>query len=139
MAFQHGKISVFKIDNSGGTLTDISAYCNNVDFPRDKDNPEVTTFGNDDRKYVTGLRGATISITGFWDATLDGVLGPLMAITSGTEELSFEYGPAGSATGSVKYSGECLIGNYTQTGPVDGPVSFSADFTITASVSRGTW
>ena len=30
MAFTHGKDSVF--DNSGGSLTDISTYVNNMDF-----------------------------------------------------------------------------------------------------------
>ena len=33
MAFVHGKDSVFKLDNNSGSLTDISAYVNNVDFP----------------------------------------------------------------------------------------------------------
>ncbi|MHA2046603.1 MAG: phage tail tube protein [Candidatus Thorarchaeota archaeon] len=135
MAFQHGKNTVFKVDNSGGTLTDISAYCNNVDFPREVDTPEVTTFGNDDRKYIVGLRGATISVTGFWDATLDGVIGQIV----GTGEVSFEYGPAGSTGGNIKYTGECILTNYTQTGPVDGAVSFSADFQITDAVVRGTY
>lgn len=139
MAFVHGKVSVFKVDNSGGTLTDISAYCNNVDFPREKDSPEVTVFGTDDRKYITGQRNATISVTGLWDATLDGVLGPLMAITSGTEELDFEYGPQGSGSGSIKYSGSCLITNYTQTGSADGPVSWNADFQVTDAITRGTY
>jgi hypothetical protein len=135
LAFQHGKESVFKIDNSGGTLTDISAYCNNVDFPRDVDVPEVTTFGNNDRKYITGLRGATISVTGFWDATLDGVLGQVV----GTGELTFEYGPQGSDGSDIKYTGECILTNYTQTSPVDGPAAFSADFQITDAVSRTTY
>ncbi len=37
MAFVHGKDSVFKLDNSGGSLTDISAYVKNVDFPEPAD------------------------------------------------------------------------------------------------------
>jgi hypothetical protein len=44
MAFVHGKTAVFKIDNSGGSLQDISAYCDNVDFPLTSDTAEVTTF-----------------------------------------------------------------------------------------------
>ena len=31
MAFVHGKSSVFKLDNASGSLTDISAFVNNVD------------------------------------------------------------------------------------------------------------
>ena len=135
MAFVHAKASVFKLDNSGGTLTDISAYCNNVDFPRDVDTPEVTTFGNNDRKYITGLRGATISISGFWDATLDGeIVGDL-----GLGELTFEYGPAGGTAGLVKYTGECIMTNYKVSGAVDGAVSFTVDLQITGAVTVTTY
>ena len=34
MAFVHGSDSVFKLDNASGSLTDISSYVNNVDFPQ---------------------------------------------------------------------------------------------------------
>jgi len=136
MAFVHGKNTVFKIDNSGGTLTDISAYCNNVDFPREVDAPEVTTFGDDDREYIVGLRTATISVSGLWDATLDGVLGP--DLDAGII-LDFEYGPAGSGGGSVKYSGSCILTSYGHTSPVDGAAAFSADFQVTGAVTRGTF
>ena len=37
MAFVHGSDSVFKIDNASGSLTDISAFVNNVDFPEKPD------------------------------------------------------------------------------------------------------
>ena len=33
MAFVHGSDSVFKLDNGSGSLTDVSSYVNNVDFP----------------------------------------------------------------------------------------------------------
>ena len=43
MAFVHGSDSVFKIDNASGSLTDISAFVNNVDFPsRDRDWETIT-------------------------------------------------------------------------------------------------
>lgn len=135
MSFEHGKSTVVKIDNSGGTLTDISAYCNNVDFSRDIDTPEVTTFGDDDREYIIGLRGATMSLSGFWDATLDGVIGQVV----GTGELTFEYGPQGSDSGDVRYTGECILQSYSPSSPVDGPASWSADFTITGAITRNTY
>jgi len=107
-----------------------------VDFSRDVDNPEVTTFGDDDREYIVGLRGATISISGFWDATLDGVLGQVVGAST---SLDFEYGPQGSTVGDVKYSGSCIMNSYAPSSPVDGPASWSADFVITGAVARGTY
>jgi hypothetical protein len=61
MAFDHGKGAAFKLDNSGGTLTDISAYVNNVDFSWEADAAETTVFSNNDRTYIVGLRNATLS------------------------------------------------------------------------------
>ena len=62
MAFVHGKDSVIKIDNAGGTLTDISSYVNNVDFPITADVAETTVMGDDNKTYIVGLKDATLSI-----------------------------------------------------------------------------
>jgi hypothetical protein len=134
MAFVHGKTAVFQIDNSGGSLTDISAYCDNVDFPLTADTAEVTTFGDSSKEYIAGLKDATISISGSWDATADGVLAGIIGVAG-----SFEYGPAGSTGGNIKFTGECICTGYTVTAPVGGNVSFSAEFQVTGAVTRGTY
>ena len=43
--FRHGKSAVFKVDNSGGSLTDISNTLNSVSFPRDIETLETASFG----------------------------------------------------------------------------------------------
>ena len=136
MAFVHGKGTKFKIDTGGDVLTDISAYVNNVDVSWEVDTPETTTFGNDDRTYVAGLKNATISIAGFWDATLDAVIVSQPGIAAA---LDFEYGPAGLSTGAVKYSGDCFLTGYSPGSPVDGVATFSADYQVTGAVGVGTW
>ena len=133
MAFVHGKTAVFKIDNSAGSLQDISAYCDSVDFPMTMDTAEVTTFGDSSKEYLAGLKDATISISGSWDATADAILAALT--TAGT----FEYGPAGSASGAVKYTGEAILTGYTVNAPVGDKVSFSAEFQVTGAVTRTTF
>jgi len=137
MAFEHGKVTVFKLDNSGGTLTDLSAYLNNVDFSREIDTPESTVYGLDDRTYIAGLRTASFSISGFWEtANLDALVGTIVGQTAA---LEFEYGPGGQASGDIKYTGSCYCTNYSISNPVDGIVSFTADFQVTGAVSRGTY
>jgi hypothetical protein len=137
MAFEHGKVTVFKIDNSGGTLTDISSYLNNVDFSREVDVPESTVFGLSDRTYIEGLRTASFSISGFWEsANLDALLGTILGQTAA---LEFEYGPGGSTAGDIKYTGSAYCTNYSVSNPVDGIVTFSADFQVTGGVTRGTY
>ena len=56
MAFTHGKDSVFKLDNASGSLTDISTYVNNVDFPATSDIAETTTLGAGSKTYIVGLK-----------------------------------------------------------------------------------
>ena len=135
MAFTHGKDSVFKLDNSGGALTDISSYVNSVDFPETADVAETTVLGDDNKTYIVGLKDATLSIAGLWDSTIDGILG---AVIGQAATLSFEYSPEGTASGKVKYSGECILTSYAQSSPVGDVVGYSADFQVSAAVTRGT-
>lgn len=136
MPFVHGKSTDFRIDNSGGTLTDISAYCDSVDFPQTVETAETTTFGDSSKDYIVGLKDSTISIGGKWDSVLDGVLAPILGQTA---TVSFQYGPAGSTVSNVKYTGECFCTSYQVTGAVGDVVTFSAEFQVTGAVTRGTY
>jgi len=135
MAFVHGKDSVFKIDNSGGTLTDISSYVNSVDFPETADVAETTTLGDGSKTYIVGLKDSTLSVAGLWDSTLDGILG---AVIGQSATLSFEYSPEGTGSGAIKYTGECILTSYAQNSPVGDVVSYSADFQVSGDVTRAT-
>ena len=135
MAFVHGSDSVFKLDNSGGSLTDISTYVNNVDFPETADVAETSTLGASNKTYIVGLKDATISLGGLFDATVDAILG---AVVGQSATLSFEYSPEGTASGKVKYTGECILTSYTLSSPVGDVVGFSADLQVSGAVTRGT-
>ena len=135
MAFVHGSDSVFKLDNSGGSLTDISTYVNNVDFPETADVAETSTLGASNKTYIVGLKDATISLGGLFDATVDAILG---AVVGQSATLSFEYSPEGTASGKVKYTGECILTSYTLSSPVGDVVGFSADLQVSGAVTRAT-
>ena len=135
MAFVHGKDSVFKLDNAGGSLTDISTYVNNVDFPETADVAETSTLGASNKTYIVGLKDATISLGGLFDATVDAILG---AVVGQSATLSFEYSPEGTGSGKVKYTGECILTSYTLSSPVGDVVGFSADLQVSGAVTRGT-
>ncbi len=132
--FVHGKSTNFQIDDTGGSLRNISNTLTNVDFPETIETAETTAFGATSKAYIVGLRDATASISGIWDATVDGYF-------IGTEPASrsFVYGPAGNTSGNVKYSGECILTNYSLSGPVGDVVTYSADFQVTGDVTRGTY
>jgi hypothetical protein len=138
MAFVHGKSAVFKLDDSGGTLRDLSAYLDDIGFPRDIETAETTTFGvaGSAKTYIVCLSDATISISGKFDATADGYLA---GVVGNSATLSFEYGPAGSTGGNVKYTGECIMTSYEVSASVGDVVTASADFQVTGQITRTTW
>jgi|TARA_R110000744_G_scaffold274133_1_gene387318 hypothetical protein len=132
--FVHGKSTFFSIDDTGGTVRDISNTLTSVDFPETIDTAETTAFGATSKSYIVGLRDATISVSGMFDATVDGYF-------IGTEPAtrSFVFGPAGDTSGYVKYSGECILTSYSLSSPVADVDTYSADFQVTANVTRGTF
>jgi len=129
MAALHGKATTFSIDNSAGSPTDISAYCDNIDFPGlSADTAEVSAFGATSKSFVVGLLSGTISASGPWDATLDATLAGIVG-KAGT----FAYVPGG---GTVTYSGEAICTSYQLGGGIGGAVTWSATWQVTGNVGR---
>jgi len=133
--FVHGKSVDFALDDTGGTSRNISDTLNSVDFPEVTETADTTAFGSSSRSFIVGLESATISISGLWDATVDGY------IKGGTEPASrsFIYGPAGSTSSNIKYSGEAILTNYSISSPVGDVVTYSCDLQVTGAVTRGTY
>lgn len=128
--FVHGKNTHFALGTSAAkaTVTDISDSLDSVDFPEDIEQAETTTFGkNKNRKtYISGFEDGTISLSGKWNSGIDAHLHALKQV----DEVAFEYGPAGDATGAVRYTGTCFMTNYSRSSPVGDVTSFSATFQI---------
>ena len=132
--FAHGKSTDFALDDTGGSSRNLSNTLTDVSFPQTIDTAETTAFGSSNKSYIVGLKDTTISVSGIWDATVDGYI-------SGTEPASrsFIYGPAGSTGGNVKYTGEAIMTNYSVSNPVGDVVTFSIDLQVTGAVTRGTY
>lgn len=139
--FSHGKNAVFKLDNAGGSLTDISNTVNDVTVSRAIETGETTSFGNSSKTYIVGLADATISVTGSFDTTVDNHLTSLIdAQIAGTNtSASFEAGPQGTASTNVKYTGECLVTSYEVNPSVGDVVTYSLELQVTGAVSRTTY
>ena len=133
--FVHGKSVDFSMDDTGGTPRNISNTLNSVDFPLSVETAETTAFGATAKSYIVGLKDATFSVSGVWDATVAGYL------DGGAEPASrsFIYGPAGSTASNVKYTGECIMTSFSTSSPLGDVVSFSADFQVTGAVTRTTY
>jgi hypothetical protein len=135
--FKHGKNAVFKIGSSGApsTATDISTAVTDVTFPRSIDTAETTAFGSSAKSYIVGLTDATISVSGSFDATYDAQLAGL----AGVDGVAFEYGPTGSTTGLIKYTGSCVLTSYETTSAIGDVVKFKAQFQVTGAITRATY
>ena len=104
--FRHGKSTVFKVDNAGGSLTDISNTLTDVSFPQSVETAETTSFGSSAKTYIVGLTDSTVSASGNFDATVDA---HLAGIAGQSATVSFEYGPEGTTSTFVKYTGEAIL------------------------------
>lgn len=138
MAFAHGKSGFFSLDDSTGSVRDLSSYLNDISMPRDIETAETTTFGvsGSAKTYIVGLTDATISISGLFDATADGYLAGVIGQAA---TLSFVYGPAGNTGGFVKYTGECVLTSYEVSTAVGDAVQASASLQVTGAITRTTF
>ena len=131
--FTHGKNAAFKIDDSGGTLRDITDVLTDVAVSRTADVAEVSAFSNSSKAFVAGLKDATLTISGSFDATVDGYLSGILGV-----EGSFEFYPIGTTGGNPKASGEAIMTSYDRTPDIGGAVTFTAAFQVSGDVTEGT-
>jgi hypothetical protein len=141
MAFFDSKVSKFLIDDTGGTQRDLSAYITEVrGLPGRRALNEVTALGDSGARFIPGLEDVTVRLGGLFDDTatsgLDAVLGPLRTHTSAVD---FEYGPEGSTSGDVKYSGTCWVLSYTLRSRVGNRVEWEAALQVEGAVTRGSY
>ena len=133
--FVHGKSTDFSLDDTSGTPRNISNTLTSVDFPSTIDTAETTAFGATAKSYIVGLEDSSFSVSGIWDATVDGY------ITGGAEPASrsFIYGPAGSTASNIKYTGEAIVTSFSISNPVGDVVTYSLDLQVTCTVTRTTY
>ena len=129
MAFVHGKDSYFKIAS-----TDLSTYLNNVTVSRTADTADTTAFGSSTRSFIAGLKDATISVSGMFDASVYSTVAGWL----GTSQ-TFEYGPAGSTAGRVKVSGSAIVTGVELASSVGEVVAANLTLQVTGTVTDGTF
>jgi hypothetical protein len=134
--FTHGKKTSFKLDNSGGTLQDLSTYLTDVNFPETIDTVDSTTFGANSKSHAVGLMGGTIALTGHLDPTLDV---NLSGVKGQDASISFEYGPQGTGTGMPKYTGECFLTGYDKGSGIGALAKITANLLVTGDVIKSAY
>ena len=131
--FTHGKNAAFKFDDSGGTIRDISNVLTDVAVSRTADVSEVSAFSNSSKAFVSGLKDGSITLTGTFDATVNGYLTGIVG-----SEVDFEFYPIGTTGGNPKASGKAILTAYDRTPDIAGAVGFGATFQLTGDITEGT-
>lgn len=129
MAFVHGKGVFVSIDGD-----DISAFTKNVEFSREADTHDTTTFGKNSKTYASGLKDGTATIEGVYDNTAAtgpaAVLNPLL----GGAAVPFVYQPDGTGAGKAQYLVDVIVNTYEEAAPVDDMVTWTAEVQFTDDV-----
>jgi hypothetical protein len=140
MANLTGKDVSFQIDEttSTGAIADISSHLTSAAITGEQNILEDSALGDDERTYLHGLAGATISVAGFWNTTTEAIYGPLIGNRTSRTKTA-EYGTFTTNSTSGRYhNGEVLVSNIAVTGAVDTIQVFTADHTFSGIVNRTT-
>lgn len=132
MGFVHGKSTYTSLDDS-----DISEFCNNVEFSRESDSHDTTTFGRDSKRYQGGLLDGTATLSGFYDDSESegpaGVVEPMI----GTN-VQLVYRPEGTGDGKPEKTVEVLVTSYNETAPVADMITWESECQFSGDVEKTT-
>lgn len=137
MAAVHGRLTVVKVDDSGGTLRDISNQVRNSSLQNSAQEIDVTAYQDTARQYISDFPDGTFNLEGNANAT---VMGYLYGILGQAATVSVEYGPEGSASGKRKYTFEAVLTQLNDAGASTGQANqFTATFRVAGAVTVGTY
>lgn len=119
MAFTHGKNS--RVYMNGTNLSD---YMRSIQVSAELDTAESSTFGADWKQYVRGLRDATISGEGIFEATPDGAI--MASLDTATKSVWQTY-PGGDQAGASGRGLLCDTTTYEPSSEIGDVVAWSVE------------
>lgn len=132
-------VSVIKVDNAGGTLLDMSAYVDSISaLGKEVQSLDVTTFADSAERIIAGIEiSQEFTLSGAYDDAATTGADITFAARVGTLG-SFEWFPAGTASGKRKISGEALCTAYRPKAEVKGRVEYDVVFKVDGAATIGT-
>lgn len=128
MAFTHGKLARVYMD-----ATNLSDYMRSIQVSAELDTAESSTFGADWKQYVKGLRDATISGEGLFEATPDAAI---MAALDGATKSVWQSYPAGDTVGAGGRGLLCDTTTYEPSSEIGDVVSWSVEAQSSVGADR---
>ncbi len=138
MARKHGKTTFVSV---GGT--DLSPFINDSELNQTAETHDVTGYkdaaGTDmSKEYIGGLTDATFTMDGFYD---DGATNPsevLRPLVEAAAAVAIIRRVEGTGSGLPEQTFNAVPTGYTETAPVGGEITWSAEFQVTGQVTETT-
>jgi len=130
--FRHGKNAYFAVVTPSGSTINLSSGLDTVSFDRDVDTAETTHFGDDDRTYLAGMRGATFSASGNFSSTHAETIESLLGASTNPQ---FRFGPEGAASGRRRLEGDFILTSFSEGASASDKVTMSFDGIVTGAVT----
>lgn len=135
------KNTVLKIDNAGGTLTDISGTSNSVSFDFTNTTEKASVFGDSNPLVFEGPKDDKISAKGLFSTTSTEAYFLLDAWSASGGARSIQVDTPNSSAGSKRYTAEVYLQNL-KLGELDAssakPIMWSAEFVPSGGITRAT-
>ena len=130
--FRHGRSVRVAIDQY-----DMSPILNSVNQTASADSPEVTSFGNDDRAYIPGIRTGTVGFEGLGDFSSEEKDVAFDSELGSTAKAVISWFPNGYTAGNLGYlASGCLTSRSLNT-PFDGAIAASVDYEVSDGIREG--
>ncbi|ANS03208.1 hypothetical protein [uncultured Mediterranean phage uvDeep-CGR2-KM18-C74] len=131
MAKQSGLGDYIAVDDSGGTVRDISDNITSVEFGNTQNLLDSTTISKSAMERLIGLGDVSWSLSGVFDAASN-KSHDVFKTKSGTRTVTYSIG--GNTSGNPTVSTECLVGEYNVSRGTDGAATWS----VTMALQSGT-
>jgi hypothetical protein len=134
--FRHGKAAVLTLSDTAGTTFTLSSGLDDCSLDSTVETADVTTFGDNDRVYLAGLRTHSWSASGHMSSTHEGTLRGMLGNSTAS---NLGYGPQGNTATYTKYEAQTHITGYSVASPVGDKVSFTVSGVITGAITSTVW
>tara|TARA_B100000745_G_scaffold297818_1_gene245329 strand:+ start:226 stop:645 length:420 start_codon:yes stop_codon:yes gene_type:complete len=135
MAKISGVASYVAIDNSAGSLQDISNDLSSVDNSSSQNLLDVTGMDKSAVEKIIGLRDNSLSLSGYYNNAAN-MSNQVLSSMSGNRSVVISLG--GNTTGNPRFRGEFLISSYNVNVADDRGVTFSCTMELQDGVA-GAW
>lgn len=127
MAKQSGLGDYLAVDDSGGTVRDISNDVTSITFNIPQDLMDITGIDKSARERLIGLGDGTVTVNGVFNAASN-KSHDVFKTRSGTRTVTYAVG--GNTSTNPKLEMEMLVANYNVARANDGSLTWSATLNL---------